>query len=333
MIKSNPNDILEFSKNFLYYKYNLRGKGYLMFSKPRKPVSLQILEALKKRKVLSVEEQSTYKRLSSGYSGEKRFANLLKSEFHNPAIPLFDLNLTVNGSECQLDCILIFQNELLLLDIKNIQGDFFIKNDSLHFVKETKEIQNPLHQLKRAEILLMEFLTQQQIPLKIKSYLIFVHPEFHVYQAPHHLPIIYPGQIHRFISGLHHYPYELQKRHQIYAQRLMNAHLPISKYEQLPIYEYQQLRKGIFCHHCDYFMVIGNSSRQLTCKKCGKGEPVDSAIIRSVTEFDLLFPDEKITVERVNHWCNQIIPKSSIKRVFSKTLKIKGYGKGSYYIF
>jgi hypothetical protein len=301
-----------------------------MFSEPRKPLSLQILEVLRKRKPLSREQQSSYQRLASGYEGEKKFAALLKAEFHNPYIPIFSLNLEVNGSECPLDCILIFQHQILILDIKNFQGDYLIENNQWYSVRGKVERKNPIHQLSRGKILFQDFLTKQYFSSTVDGSLVFVHSGFHLYQAPLNLPIVFPAQLQRFIQKLYHIPVQLDARHEKLAKQLMTAHLPKSRHEELPNYAYNQLKRGIICDVCNGFLELTNP-RWLICPKCRKKEPTDSAVIRSVAEFHLLFPEERITVSMIDHWCHHVIPKSGIRRILSKYLVLIKNGKYAYY--
>ncbi len=304
-----------------------------MFDEPRKSLSLKILEVLNKRKPLSMEQLSTYRRLASGYAGEMKFAARLKKEFRNHCIPLFSLNLEVNGSECQIDNLLIFQNVIFLLDIKNFEGDYVIDSNQWYSALTGKERKNPLHQLKRATIIFQDFLSKCYFQGTVDSSLVFVHPGFHLYQASPDHPIIFPSQLHRFIQRLNNIPSQLDKRQDKLAKQLMHAHLPKSKHEEVPTYEYNQLKRGIVCGECDGFMGIGSTNRSLICQKCQAEEAVDSAVTRSVAEFHLLFPNEKITVSVIGKWCGHMVPISGIRRILTTTLHKRGYGKGAYYVY
>lgn len=96
-----------------------------MFTKPNKSKEHKRLEILEKRTTLSIDQQQSLDRLSTGYKGELYFSKLVQTELQCEPIVLYDLLLEINGSECQIDCLLIFQNELILIEIKNYQGDFF----------------------------------------------------------------------------------------------------------------------------------------------------------------------------------------------------------------
>lgn len=160
-----------------------------MFTQPMKPRALNVLEILNKRRKLTRELQRLLDRLTAGYNGELQFSKVLKAKLYSIPIPLFNLHLKINGSECQIDSLIVFQNELILFEIKNYQGDFFIEKDNWYTLSR-REIKNPLHQLHRTDLLLRQFLYQHQSPLKVRSFIIFIHPEFHLYQASIDIPIV-----------------------------------------------------------------------------------------------------------------------------------------------
>src|SRR5699024_11673776 len=63
-------------------------------------------------------------------------------------------------------------------------------------------IRNPLHQLQRAEDLLRETLHDYAFYPHIQSIVVFVNPEFYLYQAPVQSNMIFPPQIKKFLFQL-----------------------------------------------------------------------------------------------------------------------------------
>lgn len=303
-----------------------------MFDKPRKSKSLQILEVLRKRITMTADFQATYERLASGYLGEQKFAGLLQSKLGIPCIQLYDLQLKINGSECQIDSLLIFHNDIYQLEIKNYQGDFYSENNKWYLVNTKKEIRNPLHQLTRSDLLLREFLSEHHSHFHLKSYIIFINPGFQLYQAPLKTPIVFPSQLERFIRSLQNIPLQLDSRHHRLVEDLTAAHITRSTYEQTPEYNYDQLKKGITCAKCNGFM-HSNRSRRLECSKCKLDEASDAAVMRSIHNFHLLFPERKITVSSIEEWCAFIFSKRTIARILKRHLTLNRNGKHSYYIF
>lgn len=302
-----------------------------MFSQPMKSRSHKILEALSKRTKLTRELKRLLERLTAGYKGEIQFFNLLKTELRNSPISLFNLHLKINGSECQIDCLLIFQNELVLFEVKNYQGDFFIEKENWYTLSK-REIRNPLHQLHRTDLLLRQLLSKQQSPLNIKSFIVFTHPEFHLYQAPIDIPVVFPTQLKRFINKRQNTACRIQKQHHNLASLLKSSHQTSSPYESLPQYDYTALKKGVTCGKCDGFMLV-NSQNNMSCAKCGFIEDFREAIMRSVLDFHSLFPDEKIQVRTIADWTNNSVSKHRIRTTLSRYCVAVARGKSSYYVF
>mgnify|MGYP006926219153 CR=1 FL=1 len=105
---------------------------------------------------------------------------------------------------------------------------------------------------------------------KLEAYLVFVNPEFTLYQAPFDQSLIFPTQLKRYIQKLNMMPSKFTIRHTKLAQELISRHLPESSWERLPEYHYNQLRKGIICSSCQGFfgkIFYGVTSMPTMCIK------------------------------------------------------------------
>ncbi|MEH7276753.1 hypothetical protein [Neobacillus vireti] len=176
------------------------------------------------------------------------------------------------------------------------------------------EIQNPLDQIKRSDTLLRQFLQKKKYSTSIKSNVFFVNPAFTLYQAPLHKPIIYPTQLDKFFDELNGRTSILNDDHYRLAEDLVKAHKTVSPYTRLPPYDYQQLKKGTCCMLCHSFS-ISYDGNILVCHSCGCVETVEEAILRAVKEFQLLFPNIKITTNLIFEWCQVIESRKQIRRI------------------
>jgi len=104
-----------------------------------------------------------------------------------------------------------------------------------------------------------------------------------------------------------------------------------NKYSNVPEYMLEQLRKGIICERCNSFSVFV-SGYYIQCNNCGNNELTSSAILRSIKEFNTLFPNHKVTTNLIHDWCRVIPSKKRIQRVLDKNFKIVGSHQWSYYI-
>jgi Nuclease-related domain len=301
-----------------------------MLLKPRPvPTELIILRSLNTRMFLTAKEKLHYSNLEKGYEGEVLFDQLIE-KLQSEMLVLNDLFLEVNKSVFQIDTLTIAQESIYLIDVKNYEGDYYYESDTF-YTQSGEDLKNPLHQLQRCETLLRQLLQNHGYKFPIKSYLVFINPEFTLYQAPRNLPIIYPTQVNRFLKKLKKEPAKLSTRHTKLADLLIAAHQIKSPYPWLPAYEYSQLKKGITCTSCHSFTITAGE-RKIVCAECGCQEEVSSAVLRLVQELKLLFPDIKITTNTVHEWFKVIESKKKINRILTQLFRREGHGKFSYYV-
>src|SRR5699024_9950487 len=261
----------------------------------------------------------------------RKFARLLDKNLTNSPILLYDLRFKFNNTEFQIDCLPIFSNKIYHFEIKNFEGDFYYDNDNWYIVQTKKEIRSPLQQLKRCQILLKELLHKLGYNVQVESCIIFINEEFTLYNAPINSQIILPTQVNRFIKRLNEQTAKINKYHTKLADQLVNLHILDSSHKNIPTYEYDDFKKGITCKNCSSFLSPATTKR-LECKVCSHLEDISSSIMRNIAEFNLLFPDEKITTSTIYNWCGGVISQKPIRRVLQENLKPVGSRKSTYYV-
>ena len=307
---------------------------YDMFFKTRsEPLKLKIFKSLNARDELVEKDENYYRSLQKGYEGEKIFDKWLEAEGLPSNFPILnDLLFEVNNTKFQIDSSLISSNTLYFFEVKNFDGDYVIKGDQWYSLSGT-EIKNPLHQLKRSETLFRKLLQEFGFNLQVKAYLVFVNPDFLLYQAPLKEPIIFPSQLKRFLGKLNTNTLPLRNRHSKLPEKLLDNHLIESPYSQLPTYSYEKLEKGILCGSCNSFLRRESSKEKiLICHNCGSGESIESAVLRSIEEYQNLFPNEKLTTNVIYEWCKIIESKKTVWRILSANFKQIGNCRATYYV-
>jgi hypothetical protein len=290
---------------------------------------LGVMRSLNTRTDLSEEEKKHYINLEKGYQGEVMFDHLTV-ELQNDILVINDLCLEYNNTIFQIDTLIISQKTIYLFEVKNYKGDYIYESENFKLLLSKKEIINPLGQLNRCRNLLQDLLRSLHIQLPLESYLVFINPEFTLYQAPLNEQIIFPTQLKCLMNTLNQRPSKLTDWHRKIAAQLVSMHLPKNPNSKIPRYKYGQLKKGTICADCFSFMTY-DGDRKLFCEKCDYEEHVDSAILRSVEELKLLFPDKKITTNLVYDWCGGIGSMKKICRVLKQNYGIIGFGKWTYY--
>ncbi|WP_066065798.1 nuclease-related domain-containing protein [Neobacillus soli] len=301
-----------------------------MSFKPRfEPSEVTLLRLLNARMELAEKDKQRYQRLVKGFEGEVMF-DALTEKLQCRSNILNELLLESNGSKFQIDSLIMTQEPLCLFEVKNYEGDFYFKNDRFYMLaKKEKEIKNPLLQLERCESLLRQLLQNLGVSIPIEAYVVFINPQFQLYQAPLNKPIIYPNQLPRFMEKFDKRPSQLNGFHKKLADQLVSMHQTELPYGKLPGYDFARLKKGMTCAPCGSLQTIV-ADRNLVCEVCGHMEEIDHAILRSVVELKLLFPDMKITTGVVYEWCGVVGSIKTIRRVLMQNYSAIGKKEYSF---
>ncbi|MEH7417981.1 NERD domain-containing protein [Neobacillus drentensis] len=290
---------------------------------------LLMMRFLNARMELADEEKWHYLSLEKGFEGEVKF-DLFAESLQEERYIINDLFLKVNNSYFQIDSLIISQGVIHLLDVKNFQGDFYLESDKLIAVKNDREYKNPIVQLKRSASLLRQLLQTLKLNYLVEASVIFINPEFTLYRAPMELPIILPTQLNRFFNDLNKTPSKLNDGHKKLAQTLISLHQTKNPFTILPKYNYEQLKKGVYCKICMSFEV-SIKNNEFVCEKCGCHEKIEEAILRHTKELMLLFPDRKITTQSIYEWCNVGLNKRTFSRALKKHFTAYGVTSDTYY--
>lgn len=290
---------------------------------------LLVMQSLYARMELADKERFRYLTLKKGYEGELNFDSLVV-DLQEERLIVNDILLEVNNSYFQIDSFIISQGVIHLLDIKNFEGDYYYDSGKFYSVTTGRELKNPIDQLKRSTALFRQFLHTHKLNYLVEPFVIFINPEFTLYQAPMDEPIIFPTQLNRFLRELNDTPSTLNDRHKILARKIMTSHQSRNPFNILPEYQYDQLQKGIYCSKCTSFQLSLNQS-YLVCEKCGEKEKVELAVLRNVKEFQMLLPDRKLTTTSIYEWCNGYLCKRTYSRILKKHYTAIGNTSNMYY--
>lgn len=300
--------------------------------KPRlKSSELLALESLHARMELPEKSTQYYWSLKKGYEGELRFDSFTE-KLECDRLQLNDLLLKSGSTTYQIDSVLVTAEAILLYEVKNYDGDYYYDSKTDTFYKKPNhEITNPLHQLSRSESLFRKQLEQLGYHLPIKAYLIFVNDSFTLYQAPLNKPIIYPTQIKKHFQQLNAVQKKLNRKLKHLAEKIVSLHISKSPFSQLPPYEYSQLKKGMICKTC-HSLSTYTEGWNCICRTCNHEEKVETAVMRSVREFQLLFPERKVTTSTIHDWCRVVESKRWIRNILNRNMKQVGRNRWAYYI-
>jgi hypothetical protein len=324
-------DFFYWLKCYIGIKWYRKGVMYVIIKSRSESQELGVLRSLNARANLSEQGKYTYLSAEKGYEGEVLFDKLVIPAVDGDMVFLNDLLLEHQGSEFQIDSLGISGRKIYLFEVKYFEGDFLIDQEKWR-APSGKEIKNPRLQMARAESLLRQVTEHIGFRYPVESYLLFINPEFHLDNPPGKTnSIVYPAQLNRFIRRIQNRSLNISKPEIRLAEKLLSLHKEESEHSRIPEYSFEELRKGIICNECGDFNQFLNHST-LTCTACGNREKCQNAILRTIEEFKLLFPELKVKANTIFEFCEIIGSKRTITRVLCKNFKRVGHGKYSYYI-
>lgn len=290
---------------------------------------LRILKSLGARVQLDAPDVKQLDILLKGWKGEEEFDQWVNT-IDNDRHILNDLLLSHQGTIFQVDSLIFSGTTLYLFEIKNYQGDFYIQGDAW-YTFSGNEIKNPILQLKRTENLMRQLLKEHGFEVRIEANLIFVNPEFCLFQAPKNLPIILPGQMPRFREKLLNQNSPIKQSHSNLAKKLVSLHMKEDPFPRNYYYPYEKLQKGLICPYCrGFYQQIQHSF--LLCAICGERQTLEDAVIGAVEEIKLLFAGTAITTPLLLDWCRIIKDRRTIQQILIKHFRIERRGRATHYL-
>lgn len=302
----------------------------LLMKERVEPSELRLLRMLKARG--SLVDDSRFLNLEKGYHGEVLFDKWFSS-MDGEWIVVNDLLLDHAGSFFQIDSLVIGVDRVYLFEVKNFEGDFYLEDGRWLSINK-KEVKNPLLQMQRCEMALRQLLRSLGYQSPIESTLVFMNPEFVLFNCSPSLPIVFFSQMNRFSKTLMKQSTStgrLHARHSRLAEKLCELHIEKSPYERLPEYRYDELRKGIVCAGCGGMGVMV-SRNFLGCDNCSYTERVEVGLLRSINEYMALFNTNTCTSKLIYDWCGHTVSIRTINRILKDHYVLTGHGKSSCYI-
>jgi hypothetical protein len=276
---------------------------------------LKMLDCLAPRMEFTEKEKQRHYSLRKGFEGEIKFDIWMES-LEIEHLTLNDLLLEVGGTTFQIDSLVIVQDNILVFEVKYYEGDYYYEGERLKKINGS-EIKDPLLQLKRSISLLRQLFESLGFKLVIVSSVVFINPEFTLYQSPKDAPIIFPSQLNRYMNSLNKKHSKMTTLHRKMAEKLLQLHQADSPYKRVPKYDYDHLVKGFMCGEC-HQPLDRTEKKEFVCSHCGTHEKIDAAVMRNIEEIKLLFPEKKLTTALVYDWCNGVLPIKAIRRVLNK---------------
>ena len=284
-----------------------------------KPVTLLMMEALNERMNLDAEEKRYLGNLLKGFNGEFAFSERL-GDLKCEHILLKDLIFDPKYSgQIQLDALMFIKDCVIIYEVKNYSGDWI--HGSECYRNGDIEIPNPLIQATRTKNNFKRLLSELGFDgIFVEACVVFVNPEFTLYQAEADKNVIFASQINAHIARLEQYarPYSFEFNRLSAALRAATRPDKVF-HKQIPAYRFETLQKGIRCSACGC-LAQRISQRRYHCNSCGFIGLNNEAVIRALQEFQLLFPEKRLNGRLLSEWCDGVLSHSQCKKIMKERL-------------
>lgn len=282
-----------------------------------KPPTLQIMEAIEARMALQSDGRRYLESLRKGYEGEVQFIRKL-SALRCPHILLNDLLLHPKFSgQIQIDSLLIIKDSIVLYEVKNYSGNWTYGTEN--FKNDAMEIPNPMIQALRTKNNFKQLIREcGYTNINVEVCVVFIHPEFTLYNAPFNKNMVFHSQISNHISYLEKSAKPISWLFDDLITILETVKLPPEIFKrQIPPYEYAHLKKGIRCEKCNQILQR-KSQRVSYCSICKNNSYNNDGVVRAIEEFRLLFPDKKLTGRLLMDWTDNSLSHTRCKVILKK---------------
>ncbi|MDN3438181.1 nuclease-related domain-containing protein [Planococcus sp. APC 3900] len=205
----------------------------------------------------------------AGASGEQRTATLLKRELDLPGETIFlnDVHIPYKDGTAQIDLLLIHEQMVCVLEVKNMVGEFYFDSVNFQFHRiidgRREGMRNPEAQLHRAVRAVSNFLG-----VSVHGVIVLASRSGKVVEAPKHYPVV----------SLDYLPFHLEQLMQ--GSNLFDARALASKLRGLPVrnssrrwlerhnISFDSLRLGVTCPSCRTCSLDWRE-RKWKCVVCG----------------------------------------------------------------
>lgn len=307
--------------------YLIERKKRMIIKERTKSVTTHVMESLYCRGRLDEKRQKEYRNAIKGLEGERRFDEVVASTVTNGYV-LNDLMLKDGTSLSQIDSLIVTENSVHIFEIKNYTGEYTYKEEEMHspygFI-----IPSPTTQITNSRSLVHNIMRKTRLKLPIEAHVVFVNPAFYLYDLPINKPFIFNYQLEKHLRGLNRGEVNTTHKQEKIVQHLLNHHVENYRPNDLPKYILEELKKGVHCPECLSFNHTVKRLYKLC--DCGHKEEITEAIERSIKEFQILFPEKRVTVSALYDWCGGTINRKKILEHLKRNYRMNGTSRGIYY--
>lgn len=291
---------------------------------------LRGMEALQSRMTLPAKDERYFSSLMTGYEGEELFDRKVGNLINKDAVFISDVLLNINGKTTQIDAILLTGTYIYIFEVKNFSGEFTFDGKEFKHVNGYVTV-NPIEQLNRSVTLFSQLLKQWNVSVPVIGKVVFINKFFTLFTPEPPCHVLLPTQLETFLTQLNNQIHPMTNSVRVLANRILTMNQEeVAFQKQLPEYDYDFLKKGLGCIKCKKFDLI-ITQRSCRCKVCEYQSSVQAAILQSIDEYKLLFPNRKLITVDLFDWMGGAVSSYVIKNTLKTHYKRYGKAQATYY--
>ena len=297
------------------------------------PSRREVLKEIHKRDGLDSKLADDYKRLETGYQGEKLVLDYFKEFGQNHWIIMQNVWLDYYG-EFEIDLLVVTNNRIYTFEVKHFSGNYEFKNNQC--TRNGQRIgHNAISQAQKSFINTQNLFKRNGVHSVVNGGIIFTgdHCDVVVYDEVADLAVLTTNQLREYIYQIANIEsrntYKNTDSDEVLS--LLNQYAVPNPFPPNKMTDEinDRMQKGIICSHCSA-PDIYTQHRYLECK-CGMFEPRENAIFRTICEYGLIHFDKDLTTGALEDFFNGDVTRRSIFLYLNHHFKKIGTGKGTQY--
>lgn len=286
-----------------------------MMKAREKSLTLRIMEVLNQRMRLDTKARWYLIKLLEGYEGELALDACMEKLLKGGII-LKDVRVKTPAGSCQIDTIVIKGKIIFIYEVKSLIGEHIYGKDTLCRLPDTV-FDNPELQLTKIHTRMMSLLKRAKLNFRIVKKVVYINPTMTMYQAPESNDFLMHGQLEKHFSEVNAIPNYPSAQLQQLLQVIGESYWEDIRFEDIPAYNFEGLKKGIYCEHCgSYQMKVHRNN--CSCLDCHSNTKNMDLLHKNISEIRLLFPEMTLSTKNIKDWCNGVYQERRIQRALEK---------------
>ena len=290
---------------------------------------LAYYRALSFRSQLNSEDAKKLSVLERGFAGECIYDEVFDDVGHGSVFVFRDIYLSIEDSVAQYDTLIVSDAGITVNEIKNYSGFYRVEKEKW-FAGNFEVPDDPPSQLKRAMNKLLRLQYIHRLNFEISGKVVFPHIDFRLNCDNQEVrkKLVMRSELRDYLKQFKN---DYAGRYAEGIVDAISAHIIDNPYFDKSA-DFEAVRKGLYCGNCGSFEVE-KLSYHFFCTSCGSKETKEYHIIRALSDYTVLFMNEKLTRKRFLEFIDYRLSPRTVVRMLGKYCTRFEMSTASYYEF